>query len=178
MPQIGLPEIVDTPADGENTKGISSNWAFDENATLRALIETSLPWTIFIDVFMTPKSNINWDTLIINSLWVHCGTKQSSTAQNDEITWDIVLGAGTWSIELMFVKLNSGGIFSVQFDSVEVGTIDSYLSSTVHNSRSSLIGIVIPKTKKIELKLKMATKNTNSSSYYGVINGIKLIRTA
>ena len=174
----GAVQIVDTPADGETTKGISSNWAYDENVTLRALIEATLPWLISIDVFPTAKSNVNWNTIVQDGSYLHAGIKQSSAAQNDEITWDVVLGAGTWSVELFYHAVPNAGIFSIQFDSVEKGTIDGYNSVSTPNTRSSVTGIVVPLTKKIEFKLKMATKNPSSSNYVAGLNDVRLIRTA
>ena len=174
----GAVEIVDTPADGETTKGITSNWAYDHAANPDAHGNDLYPWTIFIDVFPTSKSNINWDVIQFYESALHEAIKESSGAQNDEITWDIVLAAGTWSIELIHSKDTAKGIFSIQFDSVEKGTIDAYASSTSYINRSSATGIAVPTTKKIELKLKMTTKNAASSEYYGSLSGVRLMRTA
>ncbi len=178
MPRIGTIKPDDTPVNGELEKGISSNWAYDEDVTLRALIEAALPWTIFIDVFMTPKSNVNWDSFDLYTGYVHAAGKESSGAQNDKITWDIVLAAGTWTFELMYNKNSDRGIYSVQLDSVEKGTIDGYAEAGVYNVRTSITGIVVATTAKIALKLKMATKNDSATAYYGNITSIKLIRTA
>lgn len=192
MPEIGTVVIGldDTPVDGETTKAITSNWAYDHkadasahhtkytNAEALAIVQAYLPWTISIDVFPTPKSNMNWDTLSLWATYVHTYGKSSDGTQNAEITWDLVLAAGTWALELIHQKNVNCGIYSIQFDSVEKGTIDGYAASGEDNVRSSITGIVVPTTSKIELKLKMSTKHASSSAYVGRISGLRLIRTA
>ncbi len=179
MPKIGEGRNLfdDTPVNGEIEKGITSNWAYDEDVTLRALIEATLPWTIFINTYHTPKSQVNWNTFLYDSYTINNILTKTSGAQNDEITWDIVLGAGTWVVELIFQRETSRGIYSVQFDSVEKGTIDGY-GGPSNNILLSTTGLVVPLTKKIELKLKMATKNPSSTGYEGAIAALRLIRTA
>lgn len=156
---------------GHNTDGT-------HNSEVLAAMKDYLPWAIFIDVFPTAKSNVNWNDLAVAATSIHCGAKQSSGAQNDSITWDILLAAGTWSIELLYSSGSNRGIYSIQFNSVEKGTIDGYSAGAVENARSSITGIVVSTTAKIELKLKMATKNASSSGYYGSIVDIRLMRTA
>lgn len=180
MSEIGAAKglLDDTPVNGEVGKGITSNWAYDEDVTLRALIEATLPWTVFINPFVGSKSNVNWNTTDLNSAQPLYGYVRSSGAQNDEITWDLVLGAGTWTFKIITVYNNVNGIFSVQFDGVEKGTIDCYATDITYIQIPSIVGIVVPLTKKIELKLKMSTKNILATQYYGLITLIMLIRTA
>ena len=178
MPEIGKVRLDDTPVNRQLDKGITSNWAYDEDVTIRALIETTLPWIIFIPVLHTPKSHVNFNTNYVDPTYLFNAYKLSSGAQNDEITWDIVLAAGTWSIELIYTKFSSAGIFSIQFDSVEKGTIDSYASSPSQNNITSITGITVAITKKVELKLKMDTKNASSAAYSGALCAVRLIRTA
>ena len=180
MSEIGAAKglLDDTPVNGEVGKGITSNWAYDEDVTLRALIEATLPWMVSIDPFLPAKSNINRDTIDVNYTRVNCAVKASSGAQDDEIAWDIVLGAGTWTLQLMGTTYTDTGIYTVKFDGVTKGTIDGYSGTAAQNALSNLTGIVVPLTKKIELKLVLATKNDTSSSYVGRINAIRLLRTA
>lgn len=178
MGEIGSLRLDDTPVNGQTERGITSNWAYDEDAALRALVESVLPWTIYINVFHTAKSHVNWNTFFTTVSQIFSGFMMSSNAQNDEITFDVVLHAGTWEIELFYIKSSDAGIFSVQLDSVEKGTIDSYAAAPAYNQRSSITGIVISTTAEHELKLKMATKHASSSAYYGYITSIRFLRTA
>ncbi len=155
---------------GHNTDGT-------HNAEVLAIIEDYLPWMIDIDVFPTSKSNTGWDSISVNVLDIHCGVKYSSGAQNDWISWDVILAAGTWTVRILHAPDAHRGVYSVQFDSVEKGTIDGYSAGSAYNVQGAVTGIVVPTTAKIELKLKMATKNGLSDSYIGSINSVKLIRT-
>lgn len=141
--------------------------------------DTALPWLIDVDVFEQAKSQTNWDTITApNSSAILDGWKQSSGAQNDQIDFEVVLAAGTWDVELMYVANTDNGIISVQFDAVEKGTIDTYNGSATYNNRSSVTGIAVATTAKVILRLKMATKNASSSSYVGEVQHIQLRRTA
>ena len=137
-----------------------------------------LPWNIDI-VPVFAKANTNWSSLagIDGSNIMNFG-RESTGAQNAEVTWDVVLAAGTWRVDIVHIKGTDRGIISVQFDSVEKGTIDTYNGSLARNQLGSVTGITVATTAKVELKLKMATKNASSSNYYGTINLITLRRTA
>lgn len=153
--------------------GAAGGGSFDEDL---------LPWTVDLDVFMTAATNTNWNTLLHESAagvnFVYAATKESSQAQNDNIGWDIVLAAGTWTFELMHRTWSDRGIYSVRFDGVEQGTIDGYSGSAVENVRSTVTGITVATSGKVRLLLQMATKNASSSNYRGSIQHIQLRRTA
>jgi hypothetical protein len=135
-------------------------------------------WMIDIDVFMTPVANVNWNSNTVDTACLYNGYNISSGAQNDSISWPVVLGAGTWTVEIMHVKNDNVGVYSVQLDDVEKGTIDGYAAAASRNQRDSVTGIVVAITAKVTLKLKMATKNGASSAYRGWIQRVRLIRTA
>lgn len=141
-------------------------------------VDALLPWLVDIDVFPTSVSQTNWNTIGIDAASVYNGYKLSTGAQNAEINWDVLLAAGTWTIELIYYAFSQKGIFTIQFDGVTKGTIDSYSASSQLNQRASITSIVVPTTAKIRLKLLMATKNASSSNYEGAVNHVQLRRTA
>lgn len=141
-------------------------------------MEDVMPLEIAIDVFPTAKSNTNWDTITIDTTQIHNGRKVSGGAQNDEIAWDVLLPAGTWTIEILHEKNSDVGIYSVQFDSVEQGTIDGYNATSQDNQRGTVTGAFITSERAVELKLKMTAKNGSASAYAGRLQGLKLIRTS
>jgi hypothetical protein len=148
-----------------------------DKKAIQDLIEAALPWLIQINPFPTAKSNIGWNNIAISGIQIEFTLKYSDSQQNNEIAWDVLLAKGTWTIEITHLKSTDRGIYSVQLDGVEKGTIDGYASSATENIMSSITGITIPATKKIELKLKMKTKNNSSTAYMGSISIINLIRT-
>lgn len=137
-----------------------------------------LRWLIDINVFMTPISHINFNTNTVDALAVRQGYRTSSGAQNDEISFDLVLAKGTWSIETMYFKNTDSGIISVQIDGAQQGTIDTYAAALSRNNRSTISGIVISQAGKHRLTLKMTAKNASSTNYYGRIQHIQARRTA
>lgn len=142
------------------------------------LSEDLLPWIVPVDVFMTPTSNTNWNTISLSPNAPYGGLQASTGAQNAEINWDISLSAGTWTFALIHTTYINRGIYSVQLDGVEKGTIDGYSGSAVFGVRSTIAGIAVSTSGKVTLKLKMATKNASSSSYFGAIHHILFQRTA
>lgn len=180
MPKIGQGRSLfdDTPVNGQIEKGISSNWAYDEDATLRALIEAALPWIITINPFHKPKSQVNWDQIYLNSSMINCGMKYSTGAQSASIAWDVLIPKGTWQLELISIKDVDRGIYTVSLDGISQGLIDGYYNTSSLNESDLITGIQITSTAKKELKLTMATKNASASSYIGAISALQLLRTA
>lgn len=142
-------------------------------------LDAMRPWLIDVDVFPTAIAQTNWDTIALPAgSPVFYGNKSSSGAQNAEINWDVVLAAGTWTIELIHHTFTDTGIYTVQLGGVTKGTIDGYSAGDVVNVRSSVTGIVVASSGKVRLKLLMATKNASASSYTGRIQHVQLRRTA
>lgn len=171
----------DEGSDEISVAGLSGLLADDQHVVdseVLAVVQQYIPWTIDIDVFPTPKSNVNWDFNNMDANSIYYGYKSGTGAQNNSIAWDVILTAGTWSVELMYHIANAFGVFSIQFDSVEKGMIDSYSPVYSQNARASITGISVPTSAKVELKLKMATKNDASGGYQGVIQHVRLTRTA
>ena len=137
-----------------------------------------LPWLIHVDPIDAYKAHTNFDTKSYSSVRFMGGYVGSSGAQNAERTWDVTLAKGTWTIQLIYMKDGTAGVFSVQIDTVEVGTVDAYNAVNSYNNVSDVTGIAVASTGKKELKLKMATKHASASSYVGNVQSITLLRTA
>ena len=146
---------------------------------LRELSPYCFPSHIDIDVFMTAVSHVNWNTIWMDGGNVHGAQKESSGAQNDEINFDVLLGAGDWTFELMHNRWTSRGIYTVSLSiaGTTLGTIDGYNGSSSYNTKSTLT-FTLTENRQERLKLKMATKNASSGSYQGSINHIQLRRTS
>jgi len=180
MPQIGHGSALfdDTPVNGEIEKGITSNWAYDEDAALKALIANAYPWLININPYLTPKAHLNMGTISLSIAIVNQATIGQAGNLNDFISWDVFLPAGTWTLELMFSKNVNTSIITAQIDGVSKGTIDTYAGTGESNAIDSITGIVITTSGLKELKLIILSKNDSSSNYYTYLNGIVLKRTA
>lgn len=171
IPRIGTLDVAAAPSGGQ---GLALNEA---GAIPPELLGGGSPWQIDIDPVFA-KANTNWSTITIAATVWNNGAVTSTLAQDAERTWDVLLAAGTWTVELLINKANNQGIYSVQFDSVEKGTIDGYDAGSLINQRVSVAGIVVAGSGKVELKLKMATKNGASSNYGSSLIAVQLRRTA
>lgn len=137
-----------------------------------------LPRRIEVDPLTAPTANTNFATLAVGTTRFKNGARNASGAQNAEISWDLVIAAGTWVLSLMHHTGNTRGIYSIQIDGVEVATIDGYSAGSVDNVLTDSASFAIATDAVHTIKLKMANKNGSSSSYVGSISGISLRRTA
>lgn len=138
------------------------------------------PWLIDINVFMSAVSHVNWNTITKSTQFLFNGIKYNNpSAVGDEINWDVVLGAGTWTIEVMHDKGSDRGIMEVALDGAAVGTIDGYgTTGQLLDVRTSISAIAVAASGKKRLRLKMTGKNALSSNYIFALQHIQLRRTA
>lgn len=140
--------------------------------------EAAMPHMVDIDVFGTPTTNPNGYTpAIVNTEIFNARFQTPTPAINDEFSWDVLLKKGTWSIEFLYTKFNSGGIIHVEIDDVEVGTLDTYAASPSSNNLSSITGVSVDGSGIHNFKVVTASKNASSGGYSVIICGIRLIRT-
>jgi hypothetical protein len=110
--------------------------------------------------------------------WFTFSVAADNGAQNNTIVWeDILLDAGTYEIDLFHFTGAGYGIYSVQIDGVEVGTIDGYAAAGAR-AFTRLTGIAIAAAGRHSVGLVMATKNVASGGYQGEISAITVVRTA
>lgn len=144
--------------------------------------EDLLPWMIDIVPFLTSASHTNWNTNTANpgsgAATIMNGCRDSSGAQNAEIHWPLVLAAGTWNFEILSRDWSDRGIYTLFFDASSKGTMDGYNASDTLNVLHSVTGITVATSGKVDVSLKMATKNASSSNYRGSIQAVRLLRTA
>lgn len=173
IPRVGTLEVAAAPSGGQGL-------ALDETGGIPSLVAARvLPWLIDINVFPTAVSHTQWNTVATDASSIYGRFKDTiPIAQNNEINWDVVLGAGTWSIELIHITISTAGIYTIQLDEATVGTIDGYTAATTYDVRTTVSGIVVGASGKKRLKLLMATKNASSSNYRGLLTAVQLRRTA
>lgn len=136
------------------------------------------PWRIEINPFLLASSNINWSDVVHDTAATMAGHRDSTNAQNAEVTWDVAMSAGTWSLSLMHFSGPDRGVYTARIDGVSVGAIDGYNASYTTDTLGIITGITVASGGKKTLKLKMETKNVSASVYYGSIQALALIRTA
>lgn len=153
--------------------------AVNSGATSHEWVTPEDLWWVDVDVLSGGTANTNWDTRQASSGHTYGGRLVTdSGAQNNEVSWPIVLAAGTWTFRLTHVTGSDRGIYSVRLDAVDQGTIDGYSGSGLDDQVSDVTGIVVATTGKKTFALKMATKNASSGNYYGFIQHCTWFRTA
>lgn len=135
--------------------------------------EVALPQFIDINVWLRPYSNVGFNLLANNTNYYGYTVRYSSGAQNDSITWYLPLQAGVWNVEIVHVRDLSVGIYSVRLNAEEIGTFDGYSPTVVYSVRNEFTNIVVPNTAIYQFSIQMTAKNVASSSYLGVLNGIR-----
>jgi hypothetical protein len=166
----------------ENDKGAAdyTNAIFDALPlpATRAVPDTLSPARVEINPLDTPVRHVNWNNITVDPAAV--GNALMGTSDGlvgNEISFDVVLGAGTWNIELMHATSTNRGIYSVFIDEIAVGTIDGYSAAVTRNVRSSIAGVAVKAAGKHRVTLRMLTKNATSTAFLGSIQRLVLKRS-
>lgn len=99
-------------------------------------------------------------------------------SNGDNVTYNVYLTAGTYSLRMIAKKLSGGGICKVYLNAENIAIFDTYNSGDLDNQIFSQTGIAITANGIYSLKLNLEGKNASSSNYYLFANGLALWRTA
>lgn len=102
----------------------------------------------------------------------------ASATVDDEITFDVYLQAGTYTIGLKYVTKTYCGIAHISVDGVEKGTIDEYNAVQNVYETGMIAGVVISTTGKHTISIKTHSKNAASTDYVIYLSLISFMRTA
>lgn len=150
-----------------------------ENLTyLEELVNDLSPWRVDIDPLLGGIVQTNWSSFSVDATHPYSGHLYSTGAQNAELGWDVVLSAGTWSLLLMHATGPDKGVYSIRIDGGQVASIEGYSAGVVKGARNFSSGFPVAVTGKKRVTLKMVSKNSSSSSYFGDINRVVLSRVA
>ncbi len=101
----------------------------------------------------------------------------SSSAQNDALTWDIWLDAGTYTFSAWVRKTSNTGIITLNQAGASQGTVDTYAASPAL-ALVSITGWTVASSGKKAMQVKAATKNASSSGYLLEFFSVIFRRTA
>lgn len=105
-------------------------------------------------------------------------SSSGSAAQNDEVSWEVALLAGTYTLRIAYVRTGSSGIISLYVDGNLLGTtFDGYASSSDLAPMGTATGITVSNTGVHIIRALAATKNGSSTGYTMRIANISLVRT-
>jgi hypothetical protein len=111
-------------------------------------------------------------------IFAGAGWQNSSSAQNDSISWDNVhLAPGTWDLTIHHRKSTNTAIITVNIDGSSVGTVDTYAAAVARGA--GLISAFTITTGHLHtVQLLNATKNGSSSAYNTTLHALHFRRTA
>lgn len=105
-------------------------------------------------------------------------TNEGANADLDNITYQVYLAVGTYTLRILTTKSNNWGIMDVDIDGVEVASFDLYSAAVLRNRVVSQAGITVAASGLKALKLRVDGKNGSSSAYIIGAYIISLWRTA
>ncbi len=142
-------------------------------------LNNRLPWLVQVDPLPTADANVGWDTISIDASMLNAAMKYNQTGgASSAIQWTVVLGAGTWTDELVLYRGPDAGITTVALDGATLGTLDGYAAAGTYNVRQSIAGVNVGTPGAHVLKLTTPTKNASSTGFYCRLNLLELRRTA
>lgn len=170
-------------------------------AGLEEYVAGLLPWVVEVPVLDGDAGHTNWEVKFVagrnvgstgttdmtggivtavNSVW-----RRSDGTQNAQIEFNVLLGAGTWSIRFRTFKSSNNGIMHWYLNDASLATygaagntFDTYSATSYYSALGVFTGIVIPVSANYRVKCKMESKNGSSSGYNGGHNSIVFVRTA
>lgn len=105
-----------------------------------------------------------WTDMGVTGPYDSWGWYNSSSAQNDALTYTLFMAAGTYAVTFRGRKSSNLGIITVYLDTVSQGTVDYYAASIAY-AVLSVTGIVVAAGGSHAIQIKVATKNGSSSNY-------------
>jgi hypothetical protein len=102
---------------------------------------------------------------------------QSDGAQNNELSWDFWLAAGTYTAVFYVRKSTNTGIITLKLDGASQGTADTYAASAAF-AKVTITGMVVAAGGKKTVQIIIATKHASSSGYYLGLLSCVIRRTA
>lgn len=143
------------------------------------LADSMLPWHVDVNLLAPPDTHTNWGgNPVVNAGAFMAGYRQSSGAQNDEMTYEVILAAGTYDFTLMHYKSSNRAIYTISLEGQALGTIDGYAAVSAVGF-DTLTGLVIPTGGKLTLRFLLATRNaSNVTGYFGTVSWAHFRRTA
>ena len=177
----GATEIVDTPANGETTKGVSSNWAYDHKADPVAHHAAVDPGEGHIHLPPYAYNAVvqgTWVLAVNAALLLNYNIYDSGAAVGDEINWKAYLAPGTYTLGLLAGIATDRGIIDIKINGTVVATFDLYAASIDANHISTQTGIVVSTGGIKTITLKVTGKNASSTNYTAAFTDLWLYRTA
>jgi len=133
----------------------------------------------FVDINPLPGGSRShlWDGIQINSSSMNNGYRSSASGGDSTswLEWDVPLAVGDWSLRVVYTSSHDAGIMTFSLDGIDVGSVDGYDASIVHNRQATIGNIHVHAAGSHVLKVRLDAKNPASSNYYGYLAWLRLV---
>lgn len=105
-----------------------------------------------------------------------CFADNTTGAQNDEVTFDWVGLAGTYTWRMHYLKFSNRAILTIYVDGNSIGTVDQYNASAL-TGFSEITGITVTGNGAHTVRVVASDKNASASSYRASVGPQAFLRT-
>lgn len=130
-------------------------------------------WLVAIDPILPPSEQSNFDILIVN----HNAIQNGYRAGSGTASWKVVLAAGTYALDLMYVQSDDAGEMTWSLDGRTIGTVDARNPSLTVNARHTLENIAVSEQGVRTLTVTVAG-DPNPAGPYAYLQSIQLRRVS
>jgi len=109
--------------------------------------------------------------------YLHYETKNTTAADGDNISWNIYLSKGKYTLIFLYRNGANEGIADFDLDGTEAASIDLYNASDNDGIRSTAANINVTASGQKTLRLRVDGKNGSSGGYNCRFQAIHMIRT-
>jgi hypothetical protein len=137
-------------------------------------------WNVQIDPILPPASQSNFDTLYFSGSAYNGGYRSGpgNGVRDQSASWKVVLAAGTYSLDLIYVAWNDAGVMTWSLDDNAIGTVDGYSAGGQYNSQATVGNIVVAEAGVKTLTVKVSSKADASQGFNAYLQAIQLRRTS
>lgn len=104
--------------------------------------------------------------------------RNTSDGDGDNISYQVYLQAGTYTLLLATLTYNGAGIVDFDIDATEIASFDLYTAGVNYNVLKTQADISVATSGLYTLKARVHGKNGSSSNYFISLHYIALWRTA
>lgn len=137
------------------------------------------PSHIFVPAAAEPVATSgDWSSIRYTSDLVVFARNQVGPANGNWIAWDVVLAAGTWQLDNLFLVDNDSGKVQTSVNAVNVGSLTDLYAASADAIKQTVSGIVVAATALLRVKLTVNGKNASSSGYLARFQSFSMTKTA
>ena len=135
-----------------------------------------------INPILRPSGSQLWDGVFLNgSSWFNGYRSSFPTGTSESyVEWDVPLQAGTWTIDVVYVKSSDAGIMTLSVGGTDLEpAIDAFRApedGIAYNQVATFSGVSVASTGIHTVKIRTASKNSLSTGHFGYLTWIRLVR--